>query len=39
MKVCRAYTAAISDSFMTISTIIRIYRFDFKKKKNNIEEE
>ena len=31
--VCQAYTAAISDSLMTISTIIGIYRFDYKKGK------
>lgn len=31
--VYQAYTAAISDSFMTISTIIGIYRFDYKKTK------
>ena len=31
--VCQAYTAAISDILMTISTIIGMYRFDFKKKK------
>ncbi len=30
--VCQAYTAAISDSIMTISTIIGMYRFDYKKK-------
>ena len=27
-----AYTAAISDVFTTVSTIVGIYRFDFKKK-------
>ncbi len=31
--VCQAYTAAISDSLMTISTIIGMYRFDYKKLK------
>ena len=31
--VCHAYTAAISDSLMTISTIIGMYRFDYKKIK------
>lgn len=30
---CQAYTAAISDSLMTISTIIGIYRFDYKEVK------
>lgn len=29
--ICRAYTAAISDSITTISTLIGIYRFDIKK--------
>ena len=32
--VCQAYTAAISDSLMTISTIIGMYRFDYKKKES-----
>lgn len=32
--VCQAYTAAISDSIMTISTLIGMYRFDYKK--NNL---
>lgn len=31
--VCQAYTAAISDSLMTISTIIGMYRFDYKRNK------
>ncbi len=31
--VCQAYTAAISDSLMTISTLIGMYRFDYKKIK------
>ena len=31
--VCQAYTAAISDSLMTISTIIGMYRFDYKRSK------
>lgn len=31
--VCQAYTAAISDSLMTISTIVGMYRFDYKKIK------
>lgn len=30
---CKAYTASISDALMTISTIIGIYRFDYKKEK------
>ena len=30
--VCQAYTAAIADSLMTISTIVGMYRFDYKKK-------
>ncbi len=30
----KAYTASISDSITTISTIIGIYRFDIKKEKN-----
>ena len=29
--VCKAYTASISDSITTISTLIGIYRFDIKK--------
>jgi hypothetical protein len=29
--ICQAYTAAISDSLMTISTIVGMYRFDYKK--------
>ena len=33
--VCQAYTAAISDSIMTVSTIIGMYRFDCKKENNN----
>lgn len=37
--VCQAYTAAISDSLMTISTIIGMYRFDFKRNKNEVEEQ
>ena len=32
--VYQAYTAAISDSLMTISTIVGIYRFDYKLNKN-----
>ena len=32
--VCQAYTAAISDSLMTISTIVGMYRFDYKGNKN-----
>lgn len=32
--VCMAYTAAISDLLMTISTLIGMYRFDFKKDKD-----
>lgn len=32
--VCMAYTAAISDTFMAISTLIGMYRFDFKKKQS-----
>lgn len=31
--VCQAYTAAISDSLMTISTIVGMYRFDYQKLK------
>lgn len=31
--VCQAYTAAISDLLMTISTIIGMYRFDYEKNK------
>ena len=31
--VCQAYTAAISDLLMTISTIVGMYRFDYKKIK------
>lgn len=31
--VCQAYTAAISDFLMTISTIIGMYRFDYKIKE------
>lgn len=34
--VCQAYTAAISDSLMTISTIIGMYRFDYKRNKNKM---
>lgn len=34
--VCQAYTTAISDTFMTISIIIGMYRFDYKKEKDNI---
>ena len=37
--VCQAYTAAISDLLMTISTIIGMYRFDFKRNKNEVEEQ
>lgn len=29
--VCQAYTAAISDLLMTISTLVGMYRFDYKK--------
>ncbi len=29
--VCQAYTAAISDSLMTISTLVGMYRLDYKK--------
>lgn len=29
--VCKAYTAAISDLFMTISTLIGMYRLDYRK--------
>lgn len=29
---CMAYTAAISDSLMTISTLVGMYRFDYKKR-------
>lgn len=32
--VSQAYTAAISDFLMTISTIVGMYRFDYKKNKN-----
>lgn len=32
--ICRAYTAAISDLITTISTLIGIYRFDIRGKKN-----
>ena len=32
--LCKAYTGAISDIITLISTIIGIYRFDIKKKKN-----
>ncbi len=31
--VCQAYTAAISDSLMTISTLVGMYRLDYKKDK------
>lgn len=35
--VCQAYTAAISDSLMTISTLVGMYRLDYKKSnKNNV---
>ena len=30
--VCQAYTAAISDTIMAVSTTIGIYRFDYKNK-------
>jgi hypothetical protein len=30
--LCQAYTTAISDSLMAISTIIGMYRFDYKKQ-------
>lgn len=30
--VCKAYTAAISDIFMLISTLIGIYRLDYREK-------
>ncbi len=29
--VCQAYTAAISDLFMTISTLVGMYRLDYRK--------
>lgn len=31
--VCQAYTAAISDFLMTISTVVGMYRFDYKNNK------
>ena len=31
----KAYTASVSDALMTISTLIGIYRFDFRKEKIN----
>lgn len=31
----KAYTASVSDALMTISTLIGIYRFDFRKEKVN----
>lgn len=31
--VCQAYTAAISDTLTTISTLVGIYRLDYKKSK------
>ena len=35
--LCNAYTGAISDLITTISTIVGIYRFDIKVKKNELE--
>ena len=32
--VSQAYTAAIFDSLMTISTLVGMYRFDYKKNKS-----
>lgn len=34
--VYKAYTASISDILMTISTLIGIYRFDYKNKKEKL---
>jgi hypothetical protein len=31
--ICKAYTAAISDLLMTVSTVVGMYRFDYKNKK------